>query len=106
MDKVTKLQRQLQHLFVQGGLLLHKWNSSNPSALRHIPAELRDSQCKHAVPDPSEHARTFGIEWNAITDRFRLIVATLPPIEESPNIFLCRISQKLDVPWLVLTGYH
>lgn len=43
-DKVTELQRQLQYLFAQGGFLLHGVRV----ILCHIPAELRDSQCKHA----------------------------------------------------------
>ena len=63
LDETIKLQRQLQELFARGGFLLCKWNSSVPSVLQHVPAELRDSQCKHAVPDSSKYTKTLGIEW-------------------------------------------
>ena len=97
-DKATELQRQLQDLFAQGGFLLHKWNSSIPSVLCHIPAEFRDSQCKHTVPDPSEYAKTLGIEWNATTDHFRLTVAELPPIERiTKRILVSDIVKTFDV---------
>ncbi len=37
-----KLQQQLQNLFSTGGFLLRKWNSSDPQAIQHLPADLKD----------------------------------------------------------------
>ena len=94
-DEATELQRQLQDLFSQGGFLLRKWMSSHPSVPQHIPPELRDPQCKHAVPDPSKYSKTLGIEWN---DHFRLTVAELPPIEGiTKRILISDIAKTFDV---------
>ena len=66
--------------------------------LQHIPAELKDSQCKHAVPDSSEYAKTLGIEWNAVTDHFRLTVADLPPLEGiTKRILVSDIAKTFDI---------
>ena len=41
VEDAISLQKQLQELFTYGGFTLCKWNSSNPSVLRHFPKELK-----------------------------------------------------------------
>ena len=74
------LQRQLTSLFSRGGFILRKWNSSDPSVLRKIPEELRDTHDIQTISETSEYTKTLGIECNVSTDAFRLTVA-----ESSPN---------------------
>ena len=72
------LHEQLQALFSKGGFLLRKWNSIDPTALRHTPAELRDSQCN--------------------VDHFRLTIADLPPLEGiTKRILVSDIAKTFDV---------
>ena len=78
IEEAIELQRQLQDLFSRGGFLLRKWNSSNPSVLHHLPAELKATQSSHSLPDVEEYTKTLGIEWNSIMDHFRLTVSELP----------------------------
>ena len=66
IQDAIELRKQLQELFMKGGFLLRKWNSSEPAVLDHIPADLKEF-------------KTLGIEWNARQDHFRLTVAELPP---------------------------
>ena len=92
------LHEQLQGLFSKGGYLLRKWNSIDPTALRHTPAELRDSQCKHLIPNSHEYVKTLGIEWNANVDHFRLTIADLPPLEGiTKRILVSDIAKTFDV---------
>lgn len=75
-----KLQKQLQSLFLKGGFLLRKWNSSESAVLKHISSDLKDSQSMQLMPDEDQYTKTLGIEWNARQDHFRLTVADLPPM--------------------------
>ena len=74
------LQRQLQALFSKGGFLLRKWNSNEPTVLQHLPPELKDSQPSHMMPDTTEYTKTLGIEWNPVSDHFRLVTSELHPV--------------------------
>ena len=80
IQDAIELQKQLQELFMKGGFLLRKWNSSEPSVLDHIPADLKEFNPTQQLPDPDQYTKTLGIEWNARQDHFRLTVAELPPI--------------------------
>ena len=62
------LQQQVQELFDCGGLTLHKWNSSNPAVLRHVPDELKNPQLGCTLPDTYEHTKMLDIEWNTALD--------------------------------------
>ena len=42
VEEAIKLQWQLYNLFCKGGFLLHKWNSNEPSVLRHVPDKYID----------------------------------------------------------------
>ena len=79
VEDAISLQKQLQELFTRGGFTLRKWNSSNPSVLRHIPTELKDTQMQCTLPDATEYTKMLGIEWNTVTDHFRLTIGPLPP---------------------------
>ena len=73
------LQRQLQDLFIHGGFLLRKWNSSDPAVLEAILPELRELKEVHSISS-SEHdyTKTLGLEWNAATDTFRITTSEFP----------------------------
>lgn len=75
-----ELQAQLHSLFSQGGFLLRKWNSSDPTVLQHIPLELRDQKSVHLMPSPKEYTKTLGVEWNTGMDHFRLTISQQPPL--------------------------
>ena len=44
VEEAIDLHQQLLHLFIKGGFLLRKWNSSDPTVLHHIEPEVRDVQ--------------------------------------------------------------
>ena len=78
-DSITEaihLQKQLQELFHKGGFVLRKWNSNEPEVLNHIPAELKELQSVQTIPE-DHYTKTLRIEWNSVTDNFRITVAEL-----------------------------
>ena len=79
VDSAIELRVQLQSLFSDGGLLLRKWNSSDPAVLEQVPPELKATNSTHSIPCPEEYTKTLGIEWNAHMDHFRLTVSKPPP---------------------------
>ena len=82
IQDATQLQDQLQKLFHRGGLLLRKWNSSDPAALQHLTPDLKDSKAIHLLEDTAtEYTKTLGVEWNSNLDQFRLAVAKSPVSE-------------------------
>ena len=98
IEEAIELQRQLQDLFSRGGFLLRKWNSSNPSVLHHLPAELKATQSSHSLPDVEEYTKTLGIEWNSIMDHFRLTVSELPPVDNlTKRSLVSDIAKTFDV---------
>ena len=44
VERAIETHQQLQELFSKAEFLLCKWNSSSPTVLESIPAELRNSQ--------------------------------------------------------------
>ena len=97
-EEAIELQGRLQDLFSQGGFLLRKWNSSEPTVLQHIPPGLRETQSTHSIPSRDEYTKTLGIEWNASMDRFRLTVAKLPPLQHvAKHVLVSDIAKMFDV---------
>ena len=88
VEEAIELQEQLQGLFSRAGFTLCKWNSNEPSALQHIPLELRDSRSIHSISDSQEYTKALGIEWNVTMDHFHLTFAKLPPLR---NITKCML---------------
>ncbi|XP_064396444.1 uncharacterized protein LOC135343372 [Halichondria panicea] len=80
-QEAVKLQLDMHALFKRGGFLLRKWSSSDPSVLKRIPKDLRDSQATVALSESDQYTKTLGIEWNASHDHFRVNVTELPPVE-------------------------
>ena len=76
-----ELQRQLQDLFSKGGFLLRKWNSSNPQAIQHLPAELKDVKSTQEIPITEEYTKTLGVQWNATKDCFKLSAPSPIPLD-------------------------
>ena len=81
VSQAIQLQRQLQDLFMKGGFLLRKWNSSNPQVLQHLSPELKDTQPSQMMPSSEQYTKTLGIEWNASKDHFRLTISEPPQLE-------------------------
>ena len=78
-EEAVQLQGEMQSLFTRGGFLLRKWNCSDPSVLRDVPPELKDSQATIVLSEPDQYTKTLGIEWSASGDHFRVKVTDLPP---------------------------
>lgn len=98
IDEAIELHDQLQSLFGEGGFLLRKWNSSEPSVLQHIEPELRDSQSIHPMPDPNEYTKTLGIDWNAGLDHFRITISDFPHLDNlTKRTLVSDIAKTFDV---------
>ena len=89
IQDAIELQKQLQDLFARGDVLLRKWNSSEPTVLKHIPPDLKDAQSTQLMPDPDQYTKTLGIEWNANQDHFHLSVADFPCTENITKPSAC-----------------
>ena len=77
IEEAIDFHHQLLDLFVKGGFLLRKWNSSDPNVLCHIQPELREIQSTHDIPNPDEYTKALGIQCNANIDHFCLTVSPL-----------------------------
>ena len=97
------LQRQLQDLFIHGGFLLRKWNSSDLAVLEAILPELRELKEVHSISS-SEHdyTKTLGLEWSAATDTFRITTSEFPQSYfVTKRILLSDIAKVLIAPTTV-----
>ena len=81
VEGAIELQRQLQELFSKGGFQLRKWNSSNPTVIKHILQEIKRTLSSHTIPDPDQYTKTLGIRWNSVMDHFQLTIAELLPLK-------------------------
>ena len=98
LEEAIELQNQLQELFMKGGFLLRKWNSSNPAMIEHLPSELKGTPSAHSIPDYGEYTKTLGIQWNSVIDHFRLTVVDLPPLEViTKRILVSDVAKTFDV---------
>ena len=98
IEEAIDLHHQLLDLFVKGGFLLRKWNSSDPNVLCHIQPELRDIQSTHDIPNPDEYTKALGIQWNAYIDHFRLTVSPLQHTDGmTKRAFVSDIAKTYDV---------
>ena len=99
VPEAVELHHQLQALFAKAGLLLRKWNSSEPMVLEQIDSELLDAHSILTIADPdSQYTKTLGIEWNASQDHFRLTVAALQPLQEvTKRRLVSDIAKTFDV---------
>ena len=79
VQEAIELQSQLQNLFTKGGFLLRKWNASDPRAIQHLPAELKDMKHTQEMPATDDYTKTLGIQWNTLKDCFKLYVRSPPP---------------------------
>ncbi|XP_041379393.1 uncharacterized protein LOC121392076 [Gigantopelta aegis] len=99
-DSITEaihLQKQLQELFHKGGFVLRKWNSNEPEVLNHLPAELKESQSVQTIAE-DHYTKTLGIEWNSVTDNFRITVAELDHRDVvTKRMLISDISKTFDI---------
>ena len=98
VEEAMELQDELQNLFNEAKFLLRKWNSSEPSVLDNIPAELQESHFSHAIPEQSAYTKTLGLEWNSKEDVFRLTVSTLSDVQShTKRLLTSDIARTFDV---------
>ena len=98
VEEAVKLYEQLHNLFDRACFLLRKWNSSEQQVLEHIPPDLKDQQSVYQIPNTQEYTKTLGMEWNSASDHFRLMVASLPPLDNVTKRFLVSdIAKTYDV---------
>ena len=98
-EEAIELQQHLQDLFSQGGFLLHKWNSSDPTVLQHIAPELKDSHIMHTITDSEAYTKMLGIEWNSNSDHFWLPLLTCLLSQMSRSVYLSQILPKRLTFW-------
>ena len=98
VEVAIRLQKELQSLFLCGGFLLRKWNSSSSTVLESIEPELRDSEDTHHISDRRENTKTLGLEWNTHLDEFHIAVNELPPSDHvTKRILTSDIAKTFDV---------
>ena len=98
VQDAINLQKQLHSLFLKGGFLHRKWNSSEPAVLKHIASDLKDLQPTQLMPDEDEYTKTLGIAWNARQDHFCLTVADLGPVANiTKRALVSDIAKTFDV---------
>ena len=71
-DTVTaamELQKQLQELFNLGGLLLRKWNASEPAVLKNLPSDLKDPHVTQIFHDSVAEYTQRPWVWNGMRTR-------------------------------------
>ena len=66
LDTIS-LQQQLHEAIERGRFTLHKWNSSDPLVLEHIPTELNDARVTQGISDVGNSGR-----WSRVRCYIRL----------------------------------
>ena len=97
---MVRLQKELQQLFAKGGFLLHKWNSNNSTVLQHIQPELKDVQGTHLIiiDEEKRSTKTLGLQWETVSDQFRIVISQMPPIKEiTKRDLISGIARIIDV---------
>ena len=99
------LQKQLQELFHMGGFVLRKWNSNEPEVLNHLPAELKESQSTQIITEDDQYTKTLGMEWNSVTNNFRITVKELDNCNTiTKRMLISDVSKTFDIlSWFSLT---
>ena len=99
VESAITLQRQLQDLFIHGGFMLRKWNSSEPLVLQAIFPDLRESKEVHSISSSEQdYTKTLGLEWNTATDMFHITISELPSSEAvTKRILISDIAKVFDV---------
>ncbi len=98
VDEARKLQIELQALFGQAKFLLRKWNTSDPSALDHVPSDLRESPASQVILDTPRYTKTLGIEWESRKDVFRLAIAEIPASKTlTKRLLVSDLAKTFDV---------
>ena len=98
VETAARLQKELQQLFVKGGFLLHKWNSNNSTVLQHVEPELKDVQGTHLIDEEKRSTKTLCLQWETVSDHFRVIISQKPPIKEiTKHDLISGIARIFDV---------
>jgi len=77
----TSLRSQLQGLFARGDFLLRKWNSNKVTVLQDVSHELCECGDVHSISNTNDYTKTLDLEWNTVTDQFRLTVSDFSATE-------------------------
>ena len=99
VESAITLQRQLQDLFLHGGFILRKWNSSESLVLQAIFPDLCESKEVHSISSSEQdYIKTLSLEWNTTTDMFHITTSKLPPSEAvTKRILISDIAKVFDV---------
>ena len=95
VEQTIETHQQLQEFFSKAEILLRKWNSSSPTVLEFIPAELCDSPTSLTIADTDDtYTKTLGIQWHLVMDNFRLDVSNHQYADGLTKRKLVQISQR------------
>jgi hypothetical protein len=93
-----QLQRELNDLFLQGGFILHKWNSNEPRVLEHIDPSHQDVRNSQEIAEKEKSTKTLGIEWVTSSDEFHLTISIQPSQQAlTKRVLVSDIAQIFDV---------
>lgn len=94
VDGAVLLREQIANILSSGGFETHKWCSSHPETLQHIPPHLVEGPSHLHIGDTNV-IRTLGIEWNPQEDQFQLAVHEMQTVRAKRGI-LSEISKLFD----------
>ena len=60
ITEAIELQSELHALFLEGGFVLRKWNSSEPEVLKTISSELKYVPAVETLPSPGIHQNSWS----------------------------------------------
>ena len=99
VDEAIHLRGELQDLFEQGGFKLQKWNSTENDVLATIPENLRNTKGRQEICHKDEYTKVLGIEWNVVSDSFRLVVSGYKGNEPlTKRVLVSNITRLFDIP--------
>ena len=70
ITEAIELQSERHALFLGGGFVLRKWNSSEPEVLKIIFSELKYVPAVETLPSPAEYTKTLCLDWHSGKDYF------------------------------------
>ena len=92
ITEAIELQSELHSLFLEGGFVLRKWNSSETEVLKTIPSELKDVPAVQTLPSPAD------LDWHSGKDYFRLTVSKLPPLNNiTKRVLISDVAKTFDI---------
>ena len=77
---------------------MRKCNYSCPQVVDNLPPELKGETSSLTIPGIDTYTKTLGIEWIAVADCFKLIVAELPsPVNVTKQLLVSDVAKTFDI---------